>query len=179
MALLIVGILHTAITCLPQHFPGFAESLGQPASVGAMMLSCCMVGNIVSKLLIGELADRLGAMKASAFMIVLHMLSVIMLLFVHTELLLYAGAFLFGFVYSVSAVGLVLITKECFGTCHYNRAYPIISFAGSASCAVGISLVGYLYDFTGTYHTAFVLAGGFHLADLALLAIVGRIKRKR
>ena len=173
-SLVFIGILHTAITSIPQHFPGFVESIGQTAAVGAAMLSCCMVGNILSKLLIGVLADRWSSMKATVFMIGLHLVSIAMILIFRSEIMLYLAAFLFGFVYSVSAVGLVLITKDCFGAENYNRVYPVVSFAGSASCAVGISLVGYLYDFTGSYYPAFVAAALFHVVDLALLPVVKR-----
>lgn len=173
-AMLTVGVLHTAITCLPQHFPGFSQSIGNTAAAGAVMLSFCMMGNIVSKLLIGVLADHWSAMKATVFMIGLHLLSIIMLLVFRSEILLYGAAFLFGFVYSVSAVGLVLITKDCFGAENYSRAYPVISFAGGASCAVGMSLVGYLFDFTGSYQAAFLTAAVFHVIDLGLLFLARR-----
>lgn len=173
-AMLTVGVLHTAITCLPQHFPGFSQSIGNTAAVGAVMLSFCMMGNIISKLLIGVLADLWSSMKATVFMIGLHLLSIIMLLVFRSEVLLYGAAFLFGFVYSVSAVGLVLITKDCFGAENYSRAYPVISFAGGVSCAVGMSLVGYLFDFTGSYQAAFLTAALFHVIDLGLLFLAKR-----
>lgn len=178
-AMLLVGVLHTAITCLPQHFPGFSQSIGSTAAVGAMMLSFCMAGNILSKLLIGMLADRWSSMKATVFMIGLHLLSIIMLLAFRSEILLCGAAFLFGFVYSVSAVGLVLITKDCFGAENYAKAYPVISFAGGVSCAVGMSLVGYLFDFTGSYQAAFLAAALFHVIDLGLLSLMKRKTGKK
>lgn len=172
VAMFLVGVLHTAITCLPQHFPGFAQSIGNTAAVGAAMLSFCMAGNILSKLQIGVLADCWSSMKATAFMIGVHLLSIFMLLVFRSEILLYGAAFLFGFVYSVSAVGLVLITKDCFGVENYAKAYPVISFAGGVSCAVGMSLVGYLFDFTGSYQAAFLAAALFHVIDLGLLFLL-------
>jgi len=169
ICMLIVGILHTAITCLPQHFPGFADNIGYTAAVGAAMLSFCMFGNIISKLLIGVIADYMTPMKATNIMIGIHLASIFLLLTARQETSLYLAAFLFGFVYSVSAVGLVLITKESFGIENYNKVYPLISFAGGISCAVGMSMVGYLYDFTGTYQSAFLAAAVFHVVDLVLL----------
>ncbi|WP_084172105.1 MFS transporter [Atopococcus tabaci] len=40
------GVLHTAITGIPQHFPGYAETIRYGTAVGGVMLSAAMLGNI-------------------------------------------------------------------------------------------------------------------------------------
>src|SRR5699024_3480715 len=46
IAVTVVAILHTAITGLGQHLPGFSESTGYSSEIGAMMLAVAMIGNI-------------------------------------------------------------------------------------------------------------------------------------
>lgn len=40
------GVLHTAITGIPQYFPGYAETIRYGTAVGGVMLSAAMLGNI-------------------------------------------------------------------------------------------------------------------------------------
>jgi Arabinose efflux permease len=74
------SILHTAITGITQHLPGFAETMQYSASIGAMLLSAGMLGNIFYKLSIGVVSDRLGPLPASMIMIVINIVSIILIL---------------------------------------------------------------------------------------------------
>ena len=80
-----------------------------------MLLSSGMVGNIISKLIIGVLSDHLGAIKATVTMIIANTVGIILLMWGSTAWLLIIGAFLFGSCYSIGAVALPLLisTKAC------------------------------------------------------------------
>ena len=41
--------------------------------------------------------------------------------------------------------------RHFFGVENYSTVYPIISFATSFGSAFALALVGYIYDFTGSY----------------------------
>ena len=69
IAFFIFGMLISCITSVTQHLPGYGESLGYPLTTCAMLLSAGMMGNIVSKLIIGSLSDYFGEMKATLMMI--------------------------------------------------------------------------------------------------------------
>lgn len=171
----IFAILHTAISGITQHLPGFAETLNYTAAVGATMLSAGMVGNILLKLVIGFISDRVGPVKATIIMIVTNIISIVILLIAPSSIALLIGSFLFGSVYSVGAVGFALLTKHFFGVENYSTVYPIISFATSFGSAFALALVGYIYDFTGSYVYAFLIAIGINFTNLILMYIV--IKR--
>lgn len=168
----IFAILHTAISGITQHLPGFAETLNYTTAVGATMLSAGMVGNILSKLVIGFISDRVGSVKATIIMIVTNIISIIILLTAPSSTALLIGSFLFGSVYSVGAVGFALLTKHFFGVENYSTVYPIISFATSFGSAFALALVGYIYDFTGSYIYAFLVAIGINFTNLILMYIV-------
>lgn len=152
------GLLAACLTSVTQHFPGYAGTLGFSASVGALLLSAGMVGNISFKLLIGVLSDMFGAIKAVLIMLVAVLTGTLLLMLSKVELLLILGAFLFGASYAVGAVGLPLLTKYFFKTENYSKVYPSISFASNLGAAVSLSLVGYIYDFFGSYIYAFLAA---------------------
>lgn len=154
----IFGLLCSCITSVTQHLPGFAESIGMSSVVGASLLSAGMIGNIVSKLVIGGLSDRMGAVKATIVMMIVNGLGIVFLLMGQSEYLLIVGSFFFGSSYGIGAVALPLLTKHYFGVKYYDKAFPSISFASNLGAAISLSMVGYIYDFLGSYTYAFMIA---------------------
>ena len=51
-----------------------------------------------------------------------------------------------------------LLTKSFFGVEHYATVFPTISFASNLGAAISLSMVGYIYDFFGSYMYAFIIA---------------------
>lgn len=154
----IFGLLCSCITSVTQHLPGYGQSIGYSIATGAMLLSAGMVGNIISKLIIGALSDCFGPIKATLTMIVANTLGIIFLMTALSSWMLVLGAFLFGSCYSIGAVALPLLTKHFFGVENYANVFPKISFASNLGAAVSLSMVGYIYDFFGSYVYAFVIA---------------------
>lgn len=180
LGLCIMTLLHTSIAGIAQHFTGFASSIGFTAEIGALMMSCSMIGNILSKLAIGMLSDRLGAIKACVSMIGLNVAALLLLLVgssVGNTLLLCVAAFLYGSVYSVANVGFSLLSKYFFGTQNYSKAYSVIGLLTTTGVALALPLIGYLYDFTGSYIPMFWAALGIHAVDLILLAVVVKSRK--
>jgi MFS family permease len=169
--------LHCLITGLAQHISGYAVSIGFEASFGALLLSLSMVGNIASKLLIGILSDRLGALMSSILMIVLNIVSLALIYLgarTGSAWMLMVGAVTYGSVYSVAAVGIALLTKQFFGQDNYAQAFPVISFIGAVGCAVAIPAIGYVFDFTGAYDVAVIACVVIDVVDLVLLRVASR-----
>ena len=172
--------LFCLITGLAQHIAGYAVSIGFDASFGALLLSLSMVGNISSKLIIGVLADRLGAFRSSIAMIFVNIAALSLIFFgamTATGWMLAAGALMYGSVYSVAAVGNALLTKRFFGDENYSRAFPVLSFIGSVGCAVAIPAIGYVFDFTGAYDYAVLACLAIDVVSLVLLTVANRASR--
>lgn len=172
----IFGLLCSCITSVTQHLPGYGASLGYSASLGAMLLSAGMIGNIVSKLIIGTLSDRFGPIKATLTMIVANTLGIVLLMMKSPSTLLVLGAFLFGSCYSIGAVALPLLTKHFFGNDQYSRVFPVISFASNIGAAISLSMVGYVFDFFGSYGYAFIMAFVMILVCVVTLFITSKQK---
>ena len=153
-------MLISCITSVTQHLPGYGESLGFPLTSCAILLSSGMMGNIVSKLVIGSLSDHFGEIKATLMMITVNIL----------------GIFLFGSCYSLGAVAVPLLTKYFFKTKNYARAFPTISFASNVGAAISLSMVGYIYDFFGSYIYAFIIALVMVFVSILLLMITTKTK---
>ena len=168
-------LFNTAITGIAQHFPGISESWGMASQVGAAMISAGMVGNIVSKLLIGVLSDKIGPFAACRTMMCTNLAALTILLLVapRASAVALAAAFFYGAVYSVSATGLPLLTRRLFGE-NYASAFSVVTLFTNPGSAFALTIVGLIYDLTGGYTLA--LIGGILLdcANLVLLSLLSR-----
>lgn len=175
----VIAFTHTSIAGISQHLPGFAESNLLSEQVGGVLLSAVMIGNIVFKLMFGSLSDYLGVIKSSVLTLIINAASIVMLLTLNNIYLLIFGAFLFGTVFTIPSVALPLLTTEFFGKELYVRIYPILSFSAGIGAALSMTLVGYAYDFTGSYALAFTIALVFHAVNIPLLFIAQKHSLKR
>ena len=178
MAFIIVVLCIIALTCMPQHFPGYAVALGFTTTLGASMLSASMFGNISAKMVFGILSDKIGSFYTSVVILAVNLCSLFILLFVKAEAAMIIAAFLFGTIYSMGSVGIALLCKDFFGIENYNVTYPKVTFAIGISGAVFASLIGYVYDFTGGYTAAILMLIAFHAIIFASLLFLSA-QRKR
>ena len=175
MVLLIVfTILACIIASVLQHLPGFAVSVGFAVSLGALMTSLASASNILSKLMYGVLTEKIGAYKSTILCAAVNIVSIIMLLVLRAPWAMAAGAFLFGFSFANSSVALSVMTRELFGIEKYTRVYPTVSFAGAMANAVGVTLLGMIYDLFGNYYVVFILCLIMQAAIIVITNIISR-----
>lgn len=162
------------VTGITQHLPGFAVFIGLSVTVGSLLLSAGMVGNIVSKILIGALSDKIGTLNATLVMLVANLIAVILFLTSTSSTVLIFATVLFGFCYAISAVGTALLTKYFFGQENYDQVFPKISFIGNLGAAISLSMIGYIYDIFGSYVYAFYFANAILVIGIYLLLITDK-----
>ena len=93
---------------------------------------------------------------------------------------MFAGSGLYAFTFAIGAVGIPMFAGYLFGMEYYASAYPVLSFVGGIANAAGASLVGSLYDITGTYTVNFWLALACQIIlILSLLAAVSIRRNER
>ena len=170
--LLLMTVYQLAVafaTSYPQFFPGISGEMGIPATTGALLVSVCLVMNTGGKLLLGILADRIGTKRAVGLFSALLFLGPVLLL-VNRSWALFPAAVLMGVSYALSTVGSVVLVRAVFGREQYDRVYPKTVLVGTMSGAMGFTVIGFLYDLTGSYRAAFLLLQG--LLVLQVLSIL-------
>ena len=175
VSMCILTVLHTSITGISQHLSGLATSLGFTSAIGATLMSLTMIGNISTKLIIGFLSDLLNPIKACVLMILINIISLLLLIVGMNTLqlpILLIASFIFGSIYSVGAVGIPLLTRYFFGIENYSMAYSKVGFLTNVGSSLSLTLIGYLYDFTLTYHFVIDIAILFHCINLCLLILL-------
>ena len=166
-----------------QFIPDYAEEAGQGLAFGATMLSCAMVGNIVSKFLLGWLSDHRGPVFSTLIMVGSCTLGLFIMLVcgmtrANPAVLLAASVF-FGGTYSITAVGISLVTRRFFGLERYGEAYGYISVLLNVGSALPFAVIGYSYDLFHTYRAAIWLCLGLCVAAAGILAGLGRKAAKK
>lgn len=159
IAVTAVVFLGSGVTSLAQHISGYATSVGWSASVGAMLLSCIMIGNIVFKLLMGIISEKIGPFISGTVMLLLSMMGLLIILLLPTSsTLLVIGSVMFGAVYSQCAVGTVNLVHRLYGPVQFSKAYAVATMFGYVGGAVSLTLYGYCYDLTGSYGPSIIVS---------------------
>lgn len=173
--------LSCGVTSVGQHFPTVAEAAGFSAQVGAMMVSAGMVGNIISKLLIGLLTDHKGPFFANGFMSVINVVAMLVLLNLPSGIAFIAivTAFFFGAVYGVGGAGIPLLTRGAFGPEQYTTACSIVQMFANIGAALAMTIIGVVYDMTGSCDPVLIGSIGIQIANLAMLVTLDRMRRRR
>ena len=171
------GILVSYLASYPPHFPSLADGYGLPTAIGSMMLSVCMVANSGGKILFGFLSDRLGTKKTIPLFGIAITVGAVLLVLLRIPAAMFVGAFLFGLCYAMN-IGAISATRELAGRQKYNEVYPIINMTATLANAFGSSLVGVMYDASGSYTGALSLAIGLSVLTIVLILAAYGYHRK-
>ena len=174
LALLLPG----GLTSLNNQLATFATSSGYTLAVGATITSCAMMGNLLSKLAIGVISDRMGGMSAVRIFMVLIALGIALILTGISSgnpLFLYAGAFCFGSTFAVSVTSPSLVYKDIYGIEEYRGRLSRYQKYSMLFGTVSSFLFPFIYDKTGTWSPVFVY--GF-FASIAGVILVSYIRKK-
>ena len=173
-ALAVIALLNTMVVVMNQHIPGYGGSIGLSLEHSSLMLSAVMVGSVVAKLSFGVLSDVIGIIKASMLMISLSILSILLLIFMRQPYILVFSSFLFGSAFSIGGVGLPILTYEFFDPYTAGELYSKISFMAGVGGALSVTIVRYIYDFTGSYIPAFIIGILFNLTNIVAILLANK-----
>ena len=169
----LVGI----VSSFPQHMPGIAASYGFAASVGSGMLSAALVANTCSKLLFGALGDKIGAKRTIFIYCLVFTAAAVLMLIVRVPGLMIPFSALYGAVYALATVSIVMLCRDTFGVANYSVTYPKMSMVMSIVNAVGTTVHGYIYDWSGTYSISLVMCAAIGI--LAIIITFGIYQKKK
>lgn len=174
IAMLVLGFLNTFVMYINSHFPVYGESVGLQPETASLMLSGAMIGNLVWKAIFGVLSDRIGSVKSSLIMMAAAFGSILVMILFPATTPLILGSFFFGGTFAISGVALPLLSSHFFGPVAGGNVYSKVNFLGSFGGAIGVGVTGFIYDFTGSYVPAFLLALVFLFINASMLILAQR-----
>jgi len=157
-----IVLTHFVPHALEHNFTPFQAS----AALGVMGAM-----NIVGTIGSGWLCDRFGRRGPLATYYFLRALSLLFLLYVEDVSSLYLWAAIFGLNYISTVPPTTTLTANIFGRYSVGELSGWIFFSHQVGAALGAALAGWIFEWTGSYGTAFVTAAvlGLLAAGLTLM----------
>ena len=159
------------------HLVPFATDLGISAAAAASILSVLGAITIIGRIGTGSLGDRVGHKKELIFVFSLAVIAFIWLQFAKELWMLYLFAVLFGFGYGALIALESPLVAELFGLKAHGALLGVIHLGATVGGATSPLLAGRIFDATGSYKIAFMVASGFVTAGL-ILATFLKLPRK-
>jgi predicted MFS family arabinose efflux permease len=158
------------------HIVPYAEDLGIPAIAAALTVSLIGVNNLVGRVAMGALLDKVGLKVTLALCFTIQAACIWALLGARTLLALYVVAAALGFFYGWVAL-YAPTAASLFGIKSVGSLLGVLVTSYGLGAMLGPSIVGVLFDATKSYSIPFTLGASLSLLS-TLLVVLARAKRE-
>lgn len=167
--LALAGVACCVAMAMPQvHIIAYCADLGYGPARGAQMLALMLGLGVVSRLVAGVIADRIGGLKTLILTSMCQGLALCLYLFDDSLTSLYAISALFG----LSQGGIVpcyaLIVRQYFPASQAGVRVSFVLMMTVVGMALGGWMSGEIFDWTGSYQAAFLNGIAWNLLNLAV-----------
>jgi MFS family permease len=177
--LAIAGVACCVAMSMPQvHIVAYCGDLGYGAANGAQMLSIMLAFGIVSRLVSGWICDRIGGLRTLLLGSALQGVALLLFLPFNGLVSLYVVSALFGLFQGGIVPSYAIIVREHFAPREAGVRTGIVLMATLFGMALGGWVSGAIFDFTGSYHAAFMNGIAWNLLNLSIAFWLLRRSRK-
>ena len=160
---------------MPQvHIVPYCVDLGYGLAVGAEMRALILAGDVVSRIVSGLVADRLGGVRTLLIGATLQALALTLYLPAGSMVSLYAVSLVFGLAQGGIVPSYALIVRERLPARDAGTQVGIVMMTTILGMALGGWMAGAIYDATGGYGAAFVNGIVWNLIPVAVMLILLR-----
>nr|WP_245185527.1 MFS transporter [Falsiroseomonas frigidaquae] len=169
--LCIAGVGCCVAMAMPQvHIVAYCGDLGYGVARGTEMLSLMLACGIVSRIVSGLIADRIGGLATLLLGSVLQAVALAFYLFFDSLVSLYLISALFGLFQGGIVPSYAVIVREYFPARQAGTRVGIVLMATLLGMALGGWLSGVVFDWTGTYAMAFLNGMAWNAMNVAIVA---------
>lgn len=166
----LAGIGCCVAMSMPQvHIVAFCVDLGFGPAVGAEMLSLMLFGGVVSRLISGVLADRLGGVKTVLIGSIGQMLALFLYLPFDGLVSLYVVSLIFGLSQGGIVPSYAIIVREYLPAREAGGRVGLVIMATVLGMALGGWMTGLIFDLTQSYQIALLVGIGFNIMNIAIM----------
>ena len=171
--LCVAGVSCCVAMSMPQvHIVAYCTDLGISAARGAEMLSLMMAAGIASRLLSGWISDYIGGLRTLMLGSVLQGIALLLFLPFDGMVPLYLVSGMFGLFQGGIVPSYALIVREYFGAAQAGSRVGTVLMATLLGMALGGWLSGAIFDWTGSYHAAFINGIVWNLVNIGIVAFL-------
>ncbi len=162
----------TAVLIYQLAFLQEDDKLGSRGAA-ALAVTTTTIGSIVARVVVSMFADRLDKRFMASVLFVLQAVAISGYLLVHSTVMIYLVAMIFGFTIGNIYMAQSLLVGELYGLMSFGTVYGMVSLVGQLGSGLGLIGMGRLIDAHG-YNLPFLLLAG---ADLvAAVVVLGAVK---
>ena len=179
--LAVAGVACCVAMAMPQvHIVAYCADLGYGAARGAEMLSVMLGLGIVSRLISGIVADKIGGVRTLLMGSFLQGVALFLYMFFDGLASLYVISGLFGLFQGGIVPMYAVIIREYFPASKAGSYVGIVVMATLFGMALGGWMSGAIFDLTGSYRMAFLNGLAWNLLNVAICVfLLWRRERSR
>ncbi len=178
--LALAGVGCCVAMSMPQvHIVALCTDLGYGPAVGSHMLSLMLLGGVVSRLISGLVADRLGGVRTLLIGSVLQMLALFLYLPAGSLVSLTLVSVVFGLSQGGIVPAYTLIVREYLPAREAGGKIGFVLMATIFGMAFGGWISGWIYDATGSYDVAFLNGIAFNGVNVVIMLLILSRSRPR
>ena len=151
---------------------------GLSPTIAASFLGVIGLANILGKVSLGTLSDRIGRRTSLIITFGLGMMAMLWLNVATDPWMFYIFAAVFGFAYGGWVPIFPALVGDYFGMAALGTIMGAIQMGGPTGSATGSFMAGRIYDLTHSYQLAFMLAAGLFVLGSLLIALVRRPEKE-
>ncbi len=175
----IAGIGCCIAMSMPQvHIVAFCIDLGFGPAVGAEMLSLMLIGGIISRLINGILADKLGGVYTLLIGSTLQCIALFLYLPFDGLVSLYIVSLVFGLSQGGIVPSYAIIIREYLPGVDAGTRVGFVMMCTIMGMAIGGWMSGWIYDLTGSYAAAFWNGIVWNFMNIAIVLFLITRNRK-
>ena len=152
------------------HLVSLARDLGHGASVGAWLMSALGAGAVAGRLTMGPVSDRFGRKPALVFGTAAQTVAFVAYAQAVSVQGLAAATVVFGYSYGAVSTLFPAAVADFFGRSAAGSIVGFLFMAAGSMAACGPVVAGAVFDATGSYAPAFLLAAASNLISALVLA---------
>ena len=167
--LVLAGLACCVAMSMPQvHIVAYCADLGYGVARGAEMLSLMLGFGVVSRLASGWISDHIGGVRTLLVGSALQCLTLLFYVPFNGLASLYVVSALFGLAQGGIVPSYTMIVREYFSPREASTRFGLVLMATVVGMALGGWMSGAIFDWTGSYRTAFVNGILWNLLNLSI-----------
>ena len=171
--LAVAGVACCVAMAMPQvHIVALCVDLGFGAVAGSQMLSFMLFGGVISRLISGILADRLGGLVTLLIGSTAQCIALFLYLPFDGLVSLYVVSLVFGLSQGGIVPSYAIIVRETMPAKEAGARVGFIIMATIFGMALGGWMSGWIYDVTGSYDMAFYNGIAWNFLNMAIAAFL-------
>ncbi len=158
------------------HLVNYATDVGVSATAAAFALTMMGLANMVSRIGVGSVSDKLGDKTTYYLCLGLQAIALLALMRTWGVMGFCAAGLLFGIGYGGGGVVYPKIVARVFGVHFLGGIVGVLSFAWYVGAAFGAPMAGLIFDATSSYQGAFLVGGLVMVVATVLVSVLFHLR---